>query len=511
MSAYRPSYLKQQQDNSPWGQVKPTVSWPAAQVWPVAPASARLSPVRLQLPASRPSYDLAGMGAYLGPYWRVPLRANYQLYQDLREAVPVINSAIVKLRQLIGCPRIVAADNVKEELEAWWDGLIVNRTQQGFENWLSTHCDNLLTFGRAHAEIVLSNNRDEIAQLLDVDPTTCSLRPDGDSEHLSVVQYQAMQRGPVRLNPDLLISSVYDVRRDDPHGTSIIFGLPLVGEILTKMLRAIGSLWTRFGSPRYHINWDPPEGWDDPDGDQANAIMSAIETGFEAGNLAAIQGKVRDTYTTGKVTITVIGAEGQELEFTAPSGALIAQIVAATGLPPLLFGIQSNRESMATVQALLLTETIEALRGVITPGLTRLIDLRQRIAGKSRKFSLEWDDPTVQDRYEDAHADFMEEQARQFEIANDFQLWRTHFYDKLYMARKYRPDLANVDDETLLEMLPDLPDEPPEVAPPQAGQGPGQQPAGSARPTPDGNPGPRERVYALAAANGNGNGKHGRK
>lgn len=509
MSAYRPSYLGSRQTGVqpvPY-QPKPFGNWPGPGGFPTVPSGAQLPIVRLQQPASRPSYDLAGIGPWLGAFYKVPRRANYELFLDLREAVPIINRAIIALRQLIGCPTLAGPDSVKDELNAWAEAVPANRSQIGFANWVTAHVDNMLTFGHANAEVVLNNSRNDVAHLLEVSPLTTALRPDGDSEHLNTVQYQAMGGTPKLLNPDLLVRSTYDVRTDDPYGTSVIFGLPLISEILIKMLRALGATWTRFGSPRYHINWTPPEGWDDPDGAKGTAFMQGIQGQFDAGMQAAQNGRVEDMYSAGDVKITVIGAEGEALEFTMPAHALIEQICTATGLPPFLLGIQSSRETMATVQALLLSETIESLRKSLTPGLTRLIDIRQRVAGKSRNFHLDWGEISVQDRYEDAHAEFMEEQARQFCISNDTELWRMGLYDRLYIARKYRPDLSEYTDQQLLAALPDLVEEPPELPKPMAGQGPGQGPAGSQRPTSNPAPGPRERVYALATANGNG--RHG--
>src|SRR5207237_1042949 len=123
--------------------------------------------------------------------------------------------------------------------------------QTGWEPWTESFTDDMLMFGRSHAEIILNNQRNEIAALTQIHPLTTAFRPQMDGYNLDLVQYQTASATPVLLSKDLLLSAVYDVRTDDPYGTSTLASLPLVGETQAKIIKSVGDTWQRFGTPRY--------------------------------------------------------------------------------------------------------------------------------------------------------------------------------------------------------------------------------------------------------------------
>ncbi len=53
--------------------------------------------------------------------------------------------------------------------------------------------------------------------------------------------------------------------------------------------------------------------------------------------------EIRDFFSTasadGDVRVTIIGAEGEVMEFETPARALLEQVVSKTHLPPMLFGL----------------------------------------------------------------------------------------------------------------------------------------------------------------------------
>src|SRR5437868_761619 len=83
----------------------------------------------LQFGASRPSYDLAGIAALLGPYWHVPLSVDYAVLKKIRETIPMITAAILRMKELVGCPDIQASPSLKAKIDAFLRVLPVNRMQ----------------------------------------------------------------------------------------------------------------------------------------------------------------------------------------------------------------------------------------------------------------------------------------------------------------------------------------------------------------------------------------------
>ena len=476
----------------------------------------------LQYAASRPSYDLAGIAALLGPYFRIPQKQDLNLLWKLRETIPMISAAIMRLKELVGFPEVMASERFKSDCDEWLRVLPVNRMQTGAKIWMQSHLDNMATYGRAHAEVILNNARNDVFGLVEVHPTTVGLRPTFGGYATHVVQYQYGGGVPVTLLPELLLSSVNDIRGDDPNGTSMIAELPFVGQILNQMLRSVGQTWERFGTPTYHINWEPPDDWEDPHGDQGKAIGNALMGNLSQALKDRASGKPNDFYTQGKVAITILGAEGEALEFATTGHAIMEQICARFGLPPFMYGFSwASTERMSTAQAKVLTEVIEALRETVTPAIERLVTLRQILVGRAGKFSLRWARVSLQDLIDESRAKLMNAQAEQTEMANWDRKVRLGINSVEEMAQEFRDDLEGLSPQQVRNRLdgeqgrPKLVEELPGFLPAPLG-GEAIAPAGGAG---EGKPGgrppggmPREestRSLVLEyALNGNGNGKH---
>lgn len=428
-------------------------------------------PVALSRPRGRPSWALSGINPFFSPLNRVPLQANYGLYHTLRETIPLLDAAIAKTVEFVGCPTIEAEPETKQEIEDWLNALHVNRIQTGFKNWLGTWIGNALEFGRAHTEIILTADQKDVYALMELHPATISLRPATDRYSLDIVQNQALVAGPVRMNPLLMLSAIHSIQGDDPNGTSLFWGLPFVAGIITKMTDSLGKTWERFGTPRYHVSWEPPEeGYSDPDGAQSRSIISDLMTSFQQSLQSGVDGDVSDFFSAGKVTVSVIGAEGEALDFETPMRTLTEQVVSKTGIPPFVFGLQwATTERMSAVQAALLTEMVENLRAEIHGEINYLVNFRQTISGGDTEFNLCWPHPTLLDDMDTARAALFQSQADQQTIANQVKLWEMGMATVYDVVRVVRPDLAKLDKAQIDQRLPELSLAPPEpVAEPSA-------------------------------------------
>ena len=97
----------------------------------------------------------------------IPLRnGETELYRSIREAVPVVDAAIIKLIRLTGGVSAECSDKRAEtELNEFLKTVNVGRAQQGIEAFLACYLDSMLTCGRGIGEIVLSG-RHGIAAVL---------------------------------------------------------------------------------------------------------------------------------------------------------------------------------------------------------------------------------------------------------------------------------------------------------------------------------------------------------
>jgi len=450
---------------------------------------------------SRPSYDLSG--TYLpSSLFKVPQRQDLQLLRQLRELVPLLDMAIVWLRLLIGEPCIEADEPLKSDIEQFLEGLQVNRVQEGACNWLQTHIDNALLYGRAHAEVLLTNRRDEVFGLVEVAPLTTALHPHPDGYHMDVVQYANLGE-PTVLDANRLITTVLDVRGDDPNGTSLLFGIPFIAEIWSKIVRNLGASWDRYGVPSLYVTWKQPENFNDPQGAITNAVMGGVRGQLNTIAVDRANGKTQDLTLAGDFTIGVLGAQGEVMEFPMTSQALMEQICSKTRIPPFIFGLQwATTERMSTSQAILLNEVIESYQAALTPALMKFLTLRQAIVGRPGDFKLSWEHTSLQDRMEEARADWMDAQGTQIDIENQQALTRLGVFTIEEMAQHFRPELEGLTPAEVRSRLPELVAELPEApAPPPPGAQQGMPPRGPAGPTGEGMRGIEELL-------GNGNGKH---
>ena len=97
----------------------------------------------------------------------VPLRSGeIQLYRTIREAVPLVDAAIVKLIRLTGGFEVRCADKGAErDLAEFLRNVNTGRGQRGIQSFVDMYLDSMLTCGRAVGEMVLDRDRQLAAVL----------------------------------------------------------------------------------------------------------------------------------------------------------------------------------------------------------------------------------------------------------------------------------------------------------------------------------------------------------
>ena len=84
-----------------------------------------------------------------------------RLYRSIREAVPVVDAAILKLIRLTGGFTVSCTDKKAEaELSEFVRSVDVGRGQRGLDAFIAQYLDSMLTCGRAVGEIVTEGTRD---------------------------------------------------------------------------------------------------------------------------------------------------------------------------------------------------------------------------------------------------------------------------------------------------------------------------------------------------------------
>ena len=116
-------------------------------------------------------------------------------------------------------------------------------------------------------------------------------------------------------------------------------------------------------------------------------------------------GAVKDFVAVGDVQIKVIGADNQILDSEVPVRQITEQLVARTGIPPFLLGLNwSTTERMSAQQADLMTSELTSIRRTLDPVIEKVCTLWLHMHGYACPVSVEWETINLQDAVEEAKA-----------------------------------------------------------------------------------------------------------
>lgn len=335
-----------------------------------------------------------------------------RLYQSMREALPILDAAIVKLVRLTGGFRVVCPNKKTEKaLEQFLATVPCGRGQYGVSAFLSAYLDSLLTYGRAVGEMVAT--AEGFHALCWGDVRQVQIRQGQSPLDVSLCTWQDGELKPLPWQ-DLLLFTTLNPEPAHPYGVSLMRSMPFLCDVLLKIYHTLGLNWERAGNVRYSVVYKPGEG----EAETCNARERAeeISAAWSRAMQDAKSGAVRDFVAVGDVAIRVIGADGKILDSEVPVRQILEQIVAKTGLPPFLLGLSwSNTERMSSQQADLLTSELWALRRSVEPVLRKICRLWLRLEGFSDEMEIVWDEISLQDTLDEAHARLYRAQALQLE------------------------------------------------------------------------------------------------
>lgn len=280
----------------------------------------------------------------------------------------------------------------------------------GIDSFLSAFVDSLLVYGRSVGELVV--DRGHLKAVCWGDVTTLQVMegenplemelwgPDAKG-HLGPLPYQ-----------HLLLFATLNPEAAHPYGVSLFRGMPFLADILMKIYTTIGVNWERAGNVRYSIICKGNENMD-PVMAQERGRQMAQE--WSRAMEDAKNGTVRDFVAVGDVQIKVIGGEAPILDSQIPARQILEQLVAKTGLPPFLLGLNwSTTERMSTQQADILTSELWALRRTVEPVLHKICKTYLALEGLDDRVEILWDDVSLQDITEEAKADLYKAQAEKY-------------------------------------------------------------------------------------------------
>lgn len=337
-----------------------------------------------------------------------PLRSGeIELYRAIREAVPIVDASVGKLVRLCGGVR-VRTEEGQEELDEFLRTVNVGWGQRGIQAFLDEYLDSLLVCGRGVGEIVLDQERRNVAALLCADPARIEIRAGEDPLNFTLCARRGDGTAEELPEQELLLFTPFQPESGNPWGVSLLRSMPFLTGVLLKIYQAVGANWERMGNARFAVVYKPGAG----DGAWARERGEEIAREWSAAMQAGKDGNVRDFVAVGDVEIKVIGADNQVLDSEVPVRQILEQLVAKTGLPPFLLGLSwASTERMSEQQADMMTSEITALRRTLTPVVERICEVWLRVHGLGGHVTVEWEDINLQDMVEEAKAELYREQA----------------------------------------------------------------------------------------------------
>ena len=333
------------------------------------------------------------------------------LYRAVREAVPVVDAAIVKLIRLCGGVSVRCRDGAaQEELDRFLKTVPTGRGQRGIQSFLDCYLDSMLTCGRAVGEMVPNRWGTDLAAILCGSADRLEIR-EGDSP-LDCTLCMRDRDGVVRELPrqNLLLFTPHQPETESPYGVSMLRSMPFLAEILMKIFQATGMNWERMGNVRFAVVCR------DDDGGNAAQRCRTVAREWSEAMQASRDGSVRDFVAAGDVEIRVIGADNQILDSEVPVRQILEQLVAKTGIPPFLLGLSwSSTERMSSQQADIMTSEITAIRRSLEPVVERICEMWLMLHGYDRRVEILWDEVNLQDEVDGAKARLYRAQAMALE------------------------------------------------------------------------------------------------
>lgn len=336
----------------------------------------------------------------------------YRLYSTLREAVPIIDAALDKIVRLVGNFKIECGDKqIEKDLNGFLQNVKSGGCNQGISSFYTVYLNQLLTYGTAVGEIVLSGDCKEIYSLYNAPLKNIELAYADNKIDTLVCVSDLGGKKEVLPYQNLLFVSTLNPEPGSLKGCSILKGLPFVSSILLKIYNTVGVNWERVGNVRFAVTYKPSG-----DNDRAMSRQRATQIAEEWSKAMRDGHRVSDFVSVGDVSIKVIGADNQILDSEIPVRQMLEQIMAKLSVPPFLLGISwSTTERMSSQQADILTSELEYYRGILDGVTRKICDVWLQLRGVTREYKIIWENINLQDEVELAQARLYNAQANQIE------------------------------------------------------------------------------------------------
>ena len=325
--------------------------------------------------------DAFGLGFRLGGdldgFVRLPNETPFfmlQVYRYLRDAIPDISDAVWTWKRLCQTGydiEIVEAssDIAKRRAERLLHDLDVrvNGGDRGMDGLLDIFLASLFTYGSAAMEIVLSQSRESIWDVVPVDVWTIRFR----REQGRLQAYQIHDGNEIRLPMDRFIYVGLDRDGTNPYGRSMLRCIPFVVKTQQRLIQDMAKATHNAGWSKLHVKYTPDER---QRGESPEAYAQRTQETFEQlrTKVTGIESD-QNLVTYDNVSIEVVRGDQHAQVFYDNHKAVEEQVITGMHLMPILLGRNyGTTETYGTAQFEIINRQVEAVNRSVKRILERL-------------------------------------------------------------------------------------------------------------------------------------------
>ena len=325
---------------------------------------------------SLPEDVKAGFGAWQG-FVPLPNDTPFEMlrvYRFLRDAIPDISDAVWTWKRLCQTGFDVEVYGASSEMaqkraQRLLDSLNgrVNGGDRGMDGLLDIFYASLFTYGAAAVELVLSQSRESIWDVVPVDVWTVRFR----RVKGQLQAYQLVNGREVALPMDRFIYVGLDRDGTNPYGRSMLRSIPFVVKVQQRLMEDMAKATHNAGWSKLHVQYEPEE---QQRGESLEAYRQRV-----AGDLEALQGKLsglqpdQNLVTYDNVKVSLVQGNQHAQVFYENHKAVEEQVITGMHLMPILMGRNyGTTETYGTAQFEIVNRQVETVNRSVKRMLERL-------------------------------------------------------------------------------------------------------------------------------------------
>lgn len=364
--------------------------------------------------------DFGGQGAHVGGYVSMPGETPFamlQVYRFLRDSIPDISDAIWTWKRLCQTGWDVQYLNASSDtaierarrLIAALDAR-VNSGDRGMEGLLDVFYTSLFTYGAAAVELVLSQSRESVYDVVPVDVWTIRFTREGGR----LQAWQVLDGQTIKLPMDRFIYVGMDREGTNPYGRSMLRSIPFVVKIQQRLIEDMAKATHNAGWSKLHVQY---AGEDRARGESVEAFQERMRANLNSlrDKLAGIEAD-QNLVTYDNVKISMLRGDQHAQVFYDNHKAIEEQVITGMHLMPILLGRNyGTTETYGTAQFEIINRQVEGVNRSVQKLLERLYNF---------ELALMWGEATAKVTMRtNRTVDVLKEaQAREKEIGNVLRL-----------------------------------------------------------------------------------------